>query len=157
MTSNLAYPGTESNGDTLTTTNFDQLPGGWIGYVEITSSSGLTGITTTTAITGLSQVVTVNTSRRIKITAGVCYTQNTSAGRVKVYLVEGATTLRTIGNNTQAASDEMAITGSVILTPSSGSHTYSVNISTTAGTVDVNATSNDPGPCWLLVEDIGPA
>lgn len=165
MPARLGYPARESNGDTLTTTNFDTLPGGWIGYNELTSNSGLTGITSITDLTGLSIAVTVNTSRRIRVTGSLGYTLSSTSGsgaRIKAYIREGGTTLKTFANDTHAPGEEAQAEGSVVLTPSSGSHTYNLSLSIVvisgwAGTVDLTCTATDPGPAFILVEDIGAA
>jgi hypothetical protein len=158
MSTQLAYPGRESNGDTLTTTNFDLLPGGWIGYVEVTSSQ--TSISSSAALTGLSVTVTVNTSRRVKVTCGGQYTNDTNAGRIKIYLTEGGATIRDVANDTVIASEQKMFQGSCIRTPSATSHAYAANgaKASGSGTFDFNASAADaPGPSFLLVEDVGPA
>lgn len=155
MATRVAYPATESNGDTLTTTNFDKLPGGWIGYAEVTTAQ--TGISTDTALTGLTVTVTVNTSRRLQITAQCRTDQQTSNGFIKGRILEGATGVGQFSNTSLTSGSRQLTTGSCVRTPSAGSVTYSLNLGTSAGTVDMQCNTSDPPPAFILVTDIGPA
>ena len=153
MTVRTAYVATESAGDVLTATNFNRLPGGWIGYVQVTASQ--TGITTETDLTGLSVAVTVNTNRRLRIVGFVGRLAQSAADTAFLLRIkEGATQLAlTYGN---ASSTNGVTNGNVscVLTPTSGSHTYKMSLeSTTSTNIEPTATN----PAYLLVEDIGPA
>src|SRR6266700_2865661 len=93
MTSRVAYPGTAVTNDVLTAANVNNLPGGWIGYAEVTANQ--TGITTEVDLTGLSQAVTVNTSRRIRISLYIPRAASSvSADRILITIYEGATQLQ---------------------------------------------------------------
>lgn len=148
-----------ANGDVLTEAHLDSLPAGWLGYVERTADQ--TGITSEVTIGGLSVAVPVNASRRIKVSAHVVAGGSVVGERYAVYLKEGSTQLIgdpqtvPIADNTIST---MKFSPAVILTPSAGTHTYSVTIARitgTTGNASVQAASTQPA--WLLVEDIGPA
>lgn len=131
-------------------------PRGVLGYAEITS--GQTGISSETDLTGLSVAVDVAASRRIKITASVNIRQRTSAGIAIVRIKEGSTNLRRADNELAIDDFATAQVTRVIESPSVGSHTYKLTALTTAGTVDINADDDvTHGPASILVEDIGPS
>ncbi len=159
MSARVALPGTSTDTTVWTEADVDSLPGGWIGYVEVTSSQ--TGITSITDLSGLSVAVTVNASRRIRVTGHGTVQKNTNNGLVKLLIRESSTTLGliidNIMGNTSDVNSRMTGEGSVVLTPSAGTHTYKLSLSSATADADLSAASGDPGPAWLLVEDIGPA
>lgn len=154
MTVRTAYPATESAGDVLTTTNFDRLPGGWIGYAETTSAQS--GITTVTDLTGLTVTVTVNTSRRIRITGQADITRTVSTDLVIGRVKEGSTNLGIFYSAATIGTFNTGQAGCVIA-PTAGSHTYKLTLerSSGTGTCGVQAAAGEPN--WILVEDLGPA
>ena len=157
MSNRTAWPGQATTGATHTAAHDNDLPGGWIGYVQVTASqSGISGITD---LTGLSQAVTVNTSRRIKITAEGRFTSDTAGNLVGFFIREGATTLNgaQIELATSGGPGASDMTATVILTPSTGSHTYKLSLSLVDGSGTVSLSANTDNPAFLLVEDIGPA
>jgi len=127
--------------------------GGQLGYAQVVADQ--TGITTVTDLTGLSVVVIVATSRRIKISGHVFVLQNTSTGIPDGNFQEGATVLGRLGSDDLSAGQRTVWDTSVVLTPSAGSHTYKLTASTSAGTLDVKASATNPA--YILVEDIGAA
>lgn len=153
MSNRTAFPGTSTTGITHTAAHDNDLPGGWIGYVEKTADQ--TGITTETDLTGLSQAVTVNTSRRILISCQCMVTKSVASTRAIIRIKEGAVILAsgiigavTGGNHT--------VDAQVVLTPSAASHTYKVSLeSLDSGSVNLTASSTEKS--FLLIEDIGPA
>lgn len=140
-------------GEVLTAANLKRLPGGWIGYVEVTANQ--TGITTEVDLTGLSVTVTVNSSRRIGISTRVAYQASAAAAAVTVNIKEGATYL-TFGQAAAGTSAAFAETLSamVVLTPTAGSHTYKLSMSGGSSTTMVASATL---PAFILVEDLGPA
>lgn len=128
--------------------------GGWIGYVEVTADQ--TGITSEVAATGLTVGVTVGTSRRIRITL-CCRMSSTVAGdSVQANIKESTTYLQLVQNTSGAANRGDTLVGHVVLTPSSGAHTYFVTM-TRNGTGTITNTAAATSPSFLLVEDLGPA
>lgn len=152
MASRTSYPATESAGDVLTTTNFNKLPGGCIGYIFKTSAQ--TGISSETDLTTLTVTVTVNTSRLIRVEGWVAVQQITSAGTPSLRLKESSTQLQQ-ANVALNASDTGYLYVVTVLSPSSGSHTYKLTLSTTTATVNTVCSSTFPG--ILMVTDIGPS
>ena len=147
-----AYIGTATAGSVLTAANLNKAPGGWIGDVNTTSVQ--TGISTVTDLTSLTVTVTVGTSRRVKITGFVPGRQQTSGGLVKINIQEGATVL-TSAYLTAGVAVFSIFTAQVVLTPSSGSHTYKLTAETSAGTFDTSPSAANP--VSIVVEDLGPA
>lgn len=156
MASRTAFPGTATNTTHLASED-NSLPGGWIGYVEITSSQG--SISTETDITGLSVTVTVNTTRRIKLTAYCSGWLSTVNGdRAVMYIKESTTKLQEARSSTTAAGVATdAIIVQAVLAPSSGSHTYKVSFERNAGTGSLTFGAGTTNPAFLLVEDVGPS
>ena len=121
MATKTAFPGTTSSGDVLHSADITKLPGGWIGYVEKTTNQ--TGISSITAISGLSVTVTVGTSRTILITGHFGAFDVTSNCYVKGYIRESSTTLGVFVDDNLLAGQRGSGEGSVWLQPSAGSHT----------------------------------
>ncbi len=147
-----AYVATEVAGDILTASNFDKLPGGLIGYSNVTSSQ--TGITTITDLTSLSVAVTVNTSRIIKIEGFANYSQVTTGGVSNLVIRESSTTLGNAALNI-GASGNAGMFVAVIISPTTGAHTYKLSASTNLGTVGTSASATQPA--YIAVYDLGPA
>jgi hypothetical protein len=159
VASRVAFPGTAADGTTHTAADDNKLPGGWIGYAEVTSNSADFGATITD-VAGLSVAVTVNSTRRIKVTANVNVEILSATEATNLYIREGTTILamRKAGAPTGVA--QWNLTFFVILTPSSGSHTYKISAqrATGSGSHHIAADANTTyGPSSILVTDIGPA
>lgn len=150
-----AYVGTEAVGDVLTKANFDKLPGGWIGYAEVVASQG--SITTEVDLTSLTVTVTVNTSRRIKITAECMFASTVADDIAGLYIYEGAARLQERGQLMRPATWNMAVHAELILTPTAGSHTYKLRGIRWGGSGTVTMYAAATAPAFILVEDIGPA
>lgn len=141
-------------GTAITASNHAKFPGGWIGYVEVTGNQ--TGISSITDLTSLTLTVTAGTSRRLMATGYCRATQNTTSGATSALAIRnGSSTTLAQSAITNDAGYTMQHTAMRVETPSSGSNTYKLSLSTTGGTVDLIATST--GPAFILVEDIGPA
>lgn len=149
-----SYVGTEAVGDVLTKANFDKLPGGWIGYVEVTANQ--TGITTAAvALTGVTVTVTAGTTRRLKITGHAEFAETVATVAVVDLLIyeDGVQVGR--GKLGDPAAQSESADAVAIRTPSAGAHTYALFAITNAGTVSMVAAAT--APAFILVEDIGPA
>ena len=151
-----AYVATQAAGDVLTSANFSKLPGGWIGYAEVTADQ--TGITTITDLTSLSVAVTVNTSRRIQVTGHGNYLNDTIDEGGTVYIRESSTTLNSYGVWT---SNHLSIVrGFVVMwvgTPSAAAHTYKLSLARTTATGTIALKAAATYPAFILVEDLGPS
>lgn len=154
MATRTAMPATIVTGDVWTTTIIDRVPGGWIGDVEVTANQG--SITTEADLTGLSLTVTVNTSRRIKISAAITMQNGTNSNGAILRIKESSTVLKECAkvNVSNAVGENMST--HVVITPSAGSHTYKVSLTNLIGGTVV-MTASGTNPASLLVEDIGPA
>src|SRR6266487_5026911 len=149
MTSRVAYPGTAVTNDVLTASNVNNLPGGAIGYAEITADSATWG-TTVTDVAGLSQAVTVNTSRKIRITVDFSVTTSTQDAH-DFYIREGSTQLRGVRHQWGANTASEYVHFSVVINPSAGAHTYKLSAAkANAGTGNVLAAVGNPAS--ILVE-----
>lgn len=128
------------------------VPGGILGYAEITSSqNGFAGVSD---VSGLSVTVTVGAGRRVKVTGYGRVNQQSTIAIPELRIWEGSTQLQ-LASSTVRAGEVAMLNPEVILTPSAGSHTYKLRLGTTSGTVDFFATSEQKG--FILVEDIGSA
>jgi hypothetical protein len=154
LASRVAYAGTGTTGAALTAANVNNLPGGWIGYVErVTDSS--TWTTAISDVAGMSQAVTVNANRKIRISA--CFSVTTSTEDAHdFYIREGSTALRGVRHVWGNISPSDFIDFSVVLNPSAGSHTYKLSAEkANAGTGNILASGTNPA--FLLIEDLGPS
>jgi hypothetical protein len=148
--------GNQDPGEVATAAFADSLPGGWLGYAEITADQS--GITSLADITGLSQAVTVNSDRRIKITVHGRIQTTSATDRNSVVIREGSTQLQVVYDAIpDSVNPSEAFEGSVILTPSAGSHTYKVSAQRVTGTGTVTFGAAATAPAFILIEDIGPA
>lgn len=132
----------------------DNVALGQIGYAQVTTMQG--SITTEVDLTGLSVTVDVGVARRIRIT-GQAHLESTNAADVLgLDIQEGATNLF-IGRWTNGtAGQRESRMSSVVLTPTSGAHTYKLTgLRSGAGTATIGGITG--GPAYILVEDIGPA
>jgi hypothetical protein len=136
----------------LTAANLAKLPGGWIGYAEATASQN--SISTITDLTSLSVTVTAGSSRRLLITVKGTVEQAAAEGGVTLYVRESSTTLDSAVIKI-AAGGINSIVATAVVTPSSGSHSYKASLATSAGTVNLLASSG--ATASILVEDIGPS
>lgn len=146
------------NNTQLSPAQANNLPGGWIGYAQITSNSA-SFTDTATDIAGLSQTVTVNPNRRIKITVDVSVDLDANDA-VDFYIREHPSNvvLRGVRTAWGAISGANFIHFYAIITPTTGSHTYkfSAERANPGGTAWIVAGGNT-GPSSLLIEDLGPA
>lgn len=122
-----------------------------LGYVQITSNFS-TSSTSPVQVTGLTLTVTIPSGgRRIRMTA-YC-TGLGSASGISVLTVWNGT----VGSGTIVAQGNQAASNTITLatgtsTALSGSITFNVGLSTTAGTTTFNASSNSPG--YIIIEAI---
>jgi hypothetical protein len=157
MATHTAYAGAATAGEVLTAAHVNDLPGGWLGYVEATSSQS--GVTSEVDLTGITVTVTVGTSRRIKITF---YSPRAGSANSSEYsrftLKEGGTQLQTRTLSTEFGGQyDQGGTMEWVGTPTGGSHTYKVTFQRLTGSGNHTAVAGATEPMWLLVEDLGPA
>lgn len=134
---------------------FNNLPGGWIGYVEIAATTNLPN--TEGSVAGLSVTTTVGPSRRLRI---MMYThiQSTVAGDyTKLRIKQDGTTINDVNTEIPSTSAAFLASTTAIITPTSGSHTYNVTGERLSGTGQTAIFADSARPTFLLVEDLGPA
>lgn len=168
MPSRTAYAGTALTGDVYTAANHARMPGGWIGYAQVTATQALADADSgglETDLTGLAIAVTVGSNRRIRVTGSGVLTLDDPLGNPSCegYIKEGATYLGQWASwDLNAASGlifdraSMSFERSVILTPSAGAHTYKLSAWASAG-ADMLLAASATTPAYILVEDLGPA
>lgn len=129
------------------------LPLGTLGSASVTSNQ--TGIGAEADLTSLTTTVTVGTSRRIRISAVSIFRSDQVDNAVALKIAEGATILQDHSFALPIVSIDQSATTSVILTPSSGSHTYKLRATRYIGTGNCQLTASSTQPAYILVEDIG--
>lgn len=139
----------------LTAVNLAKLPGGWIGYVESTTTQS--GITANTDLTGLTLTVTVGTGRRIQIVGyGSSFASTVANDFMGLSIFEGATQIGSC-----VLTEPLANTGITMrvespwLTPTSGAHTYKLSLGRALGTGTLTHTPSATLPSFIGVVDLG--
>jgi hypothetical protein len=129
---------------------------GVLGRATITASqSGIS--TTVTDITGLSVTITAASSRLIRVTVSVRFFFSAATQTGQLYINEGATDLHQTSFFASLNSAAYDATASVLLTPSAGSHTYKARAARFGGSGTLSISADPVAPCYILVEDLGPA
>lgn len=105
-----------------------------------------------TDVTGLTATATFPAGRRIRLSASIGISKDTTAGGVSVRIMEGATVLQQ-AYQSLPANEYKYWHPFVVISPSAGTHTYKVNTTVDATTAPTNVSA--AGPAQLLIEDIG--
>jgi hypothetical protein len=130
---------------------------GRLGYAQVTAAQTLTNTGVETDLTSLSVLVTVGTSRRIRITGQGIVSRTVADGVTVGYIKEGATFHGTWHQSSPSAATEFCPGQmSTIITPTSGDHTYKLTLQRLTGTGNVVLNAAAAAPAFILVEDIGP-
>lgn len=130
------------------------VPRGVLGYAEVTANEA--GITSAD-LTGLSVAVTVETSRRVRVTGYAARIDGTSAGDLfSLQIAEGGTTLNEAGVIMGTTFGD-GVTAMAVLTPSAGEHTYKLVLARASGAGTATLIASANRPAFILVEDIGAA
>lgn len=155
MSTRTGVPGTISSG-AVGSAQFNSLPGGWIGYVAVTSDvPSLTH--STDPLTGLSVTVTAGTSRRLKITGVAHFQAGTATDDAQLNIQEDATIVQGGAIATSRTTVSYGAREEVIRVPSAGSHTYDLTGGLAAGTGPITMKAATNKPAYVLVEDMGPS
>jgi len=144
-------------GEIVTANKMNQIPKGVLGYAQVTS--GQSGITSMTDLTGLSVTVNISAGRIIRITGhgllSVSNFRSVAAGWIR----EGSSTLGRFGSvdNQALTANAFALGhGAVILSsPSPGQHTYKLSLEVTSGSGTASLQAFTTSPAYILVEDLG--
>lgn len=127
---------------------------GTLGFAQITASTA--AISADTDIPGLSVTVIVGAGRRILISCMTPFDRTVADGLTRIHIKEGATNLQNLDGFVRAATEgAIALQGSVVLTPSAGTHTYKLSIERLSGTGTTRLVLAVGQPAHILVEDIG--
>ena len=157
MATRSGYPGTESAADVLTTTNFNKLPGGWIGQVQVTANQ--TAITTVADLTSLTLSVTYQSGRTYLWLAQIKVQSNTANDYFGLALTDATPTTFTQGLYQTESSANTDTTLSLMfyeVAGSSGSVTRKLRggrAGGSAGTFQMSASAT--APAQLTCIDIG--
>jgi hypothetical protein len=130
------------------------VPVGQLGYAQVTASQG--SITTQTDLIGLSVNVVVPSGRILKISAQTLMNSTVADDVLGVEIMEGATRLAALRDNPSVANQNIEVSGSAIVSPSAGAHTYKLQALRFAGTGTVTMVAAADAPAYILVEDITP-
>lgn len=126
---------------------------GTLGYAQVTASQG--SITTEVDLTGLAVTVTVAAGRRIRISGYGLFQSTVTDDVCELRIKEGATLLNLWTGTVRPANINKTADAHVILTPSTGSHTYKLTAIRNSGTGTVTFGAAATLPAYILVEDIG--
>ena len=129
-------------------------PWGEVAYVEGTAVQSAYG-PAETDITGASVTWTALTGRKYLLVGTASLLQNTAAGVMQLRLTTSANALQDAKAATLAAADFGSFTVQKRLTGLSGSVTYKLRATSSAGTISTNQSSVNP--TVLSVVDVGPA
>lgn len=126
---------------------------GVIGYASVTANQS--GITTATDLTGLTTgAITLPGNRRYSLSFE-CYINSTVNGDIALITIqEGATVLQSVYGISNIGAN--SISGSVIITPTGGAHTYKLTMVRIAGTGSHTMYASTTAPAFILLQDLGP-
>lgn len=128
------------------------VPQGRLGYVIITASQAVV-VGTEVDITGLTLTVTVPANRVLRITGQTIF--NVTNAQLVGWVNEDGVNVGAFGDLSNAAGAETIQSGSVIVTPTAGTHIYKLRAQAIGvGTTTIGASAAAPG--FILIEDIGP-
>lgn len=164
----MTVPGGYIAGDVLTAANMNLLPGGKMGYAEVTADQ--TGISTSNVdLTSLTVTWTAVAARRYRTTVWANIEIDTSPTVVtlpNIKITDGSNNQKQVGYGVWAAASvgnvvKSTVCVSVVETGLSGSTTRKARGLSTdmaGGNGDTfNIKASATSPAWILVEDIGPA
>ena len=136
---------------------YPNAPSAILAYAEVTANQAGIGVGGGGAgidLTGLSVSVNVPAGRRLRVSGHAIISAPSAAGWTVMDLKEGSTALGVIGDNywTATTNPELMYDGSVILSPTAGTHTYKLNLRNVSPTVTLLASATNPA--YIMVEDI---
>jgi len=123
-----------------------------LGYAQVVANQS--SITSIVDLTSLTVDVTVPAGARIRITGAGTFTQASTSGSIELTIFEGATQLVEAMEQVPTAALQQAIYATVILTPSTGAHTYKLRARTATGAGAATLSAAATNPAYILVEMI---
>lgn len=132
-------------------------PRGQLGYAQVVADQS--GITAEIDLTSLTTTVNIAAGRRIRIVGAGKFASTIAGDRFVVSIKEATTYLRdgVYDNESRGNNTVLSFEGSVILTPSAGTHTYKLTARRISGTGSGTLGAASTAPAYILVEDIGAA
>jgi hypothetical protein len=128
---------------------------------KTTDQLGITGITAVTSLSVTGITVVGNRATDIELIMPLLMKGTVLDGDIKVWIYVDAGAFRqTIFNQSIPAGKRASVSGRMRINLAAGSHDFTVQALSTAGSVDINCTTlanGDPGPAVLTVSDGGPA
>ena len=155
----MTRPGGFIAGDVLTATDMNLLPGGIMGYAQVTADQA--SISAVADLTSLTVTWTAVSARRYRTSFYVNANSSTVvAGNnpISIFITDSSNTIKAqaVCTDNEAVLETMTLVGSVCETGLSGSTTRKLRAQQTGGgTMDLLAAATYPA--YILVEDIGPA
>lgn len=140
---------------TNTNTRYERLSGAWYKpnsvLARVVHSTQVVGIGTGGFDLAATGSIVIPSSRRIAVVCGLNFTSSSQGCYIQSKMDGVAQPGRLAQLNVFTGA---ILAGQVVLTPSGGSHTFTISIVGLAGTVTLEGTSD---VCWYEVRDIGPA
>lgn len=152
----MTIPGGFTALDVLASADMNLLPGGQVGYAQITTSQLL--ITSVVDLAGLTVTWSADSSRMYRTSWYFAASSSVANDVASVRCTNSANTQ--IGITTTgllSTTYNYVYTGSVIETGLSGSTTRKLRALRTDGTGNIAINANTDAPCYIVVDDLGPA
>lgn len=122
-----------------------------LGYAQATADQ--TAISSAVAVTNCSVTVTVPAGgKRIQVTGQLTWDSDGASQLAVMNLQEDTVTKNSIYQQNDTAFDYQTIGGSVVFTPSAGSHTYRLTFARSRGASTINIRAGASLPSFILVE-----
>jgi hypothetical protein len=123
-----------------------------LAYAEVIADQ--TSISSIVDLTNLSVTVTVPAGRRLRITGHAQIGNDATAGMAYGQIKEGSTALGRWAFDRLEASSWTISNGSIIVSPSAGTHTYKLTLEKWGGAGSIYLDAQTEFPAYILVEDI---
>lgn len=117
-------------------------------------TASVSGITTETALAGLSSTVIVPAGRKIKISIAALFSRTVADGVSSIFIREGGTLLGAVDSQPNVPTVSVSSGGFIILEPSAGTHTYAFSLVQQSGTGTSGINANAQWPTTVTVEDV---
>jgi hypothetical protein len=130
------------------------MPGGVLGYAQVTASQGT--YTALTDLTGLAVTVTVGSGRRIRVTGWAGQGSSTATDTMLLAIVEDSTAIENAHISAPGTTGgHFGSVVSVVRQPTAGVHTYKLQGQRLTGAGNVTMEASATVPAWIMVEDVG--
>lgn len=148
-------PGSYNSGDPWGTADANAMPGGLIGYAELTSSSS--AFTATADVSGLTLTLTPNASRVLRVAVDVMVQSTVANDTIRVFIVSGATVLTFVDVDITSPNFNLRAARTVLVhSPASSSTTWKIQAQRTSGSGTTIVAAAATTPAVFTIEDLGP-